>query len=131
MTNGNRRTGAAAFHGCTEVFALTIELPARRLSLPTMPSADILAMIASGTHAENRIRRDRARLVPFALLQGAAALDVARALGNWTRDELTWAISRWASDLRRQGTIAPAEFNALLAIDTTGVPEDPIKTLRR
>jgi hypothetical protein len=96
-----------------------------------MPSAEILAMIASGTDAERQIRSDRARLVPFALLQGAAALDVARALGNWTRDELKWAIGRWAQALRRQGLIAPAEFDALLAIDTTGVPEDPIKALRR
>jgi hypothetical protein len=91
----------------------------------------ILALIASGTDAEDRIRRDRARLVPFALLQGATALDVARALGNCTRDELKMTIGRWAQDLRRQGVIAPAELDALLAIDTTGVPEDPIRTFRR
>jgi len=114
-----------------EVFTLTIELPGQRLSLPTMNREQLLAVIATGTAAERRIRHDHAQAVPLALLQGAEVLEVARALGNWTRDELTWAIGRWASDLRRQGLIAPAERDALLAIDTSGVPEDPIRTLRQ
>src|SRR5262249_1189270 len=66
-----------------------------------MQREQILALIANGTDAEQRIRRDRARLVPFALLQGATALDVARALGDWTRDELQMTIGRWTYDLRR------------------------------
>jgi hypothetical protein len=94
-----------------------------------MDRGQILALIASGTDAEQRIRRDRAYLVPFALLQGATAQDVAVALGNWTRDELSVTIGRWAYDLRRRGLIAPAELDALLAIDITDVPEDPIRTL--
>ena len=73
---------------------MTIDLPGQRLSMPTMDREQILAVIATGTDAERRIQHDRAQLVPFALLQGAAALDVARALGNWTRSELTWAIYR-------------------------------------
>jgi hypothetical protein len=88
-------------------------------------------MIASGTHAEDRIRRDRTHLVPMALLQGATAQDVACALGDWPRDELTMAIGRWAHILRRQGLIAPAELDALLAIDAKDVPEDPIRSLGR
>jgi hypothetical protein len=70
-----------------------------------MQREQILVLIANRTDAEQRIRRDRARLVPFALLQGATALDVARALGDWTRDELQMTIGRWAYDLRRQGVI--------------------------
>src|SRR5262249_35162567 len=112
----------AHFHGCTEVFALTIELPGQRLSMPTMDREQILALIAYGTDAERRIRRDRTHLVPMALLQGATAQDVASALGDWLRDELTMAIGRWAHILRRQGLIAPAELDALLAVDTTDVP---------
>ena len=113
---------------------MTIELPGlpgQPLALPEMPREQILALIASGTEAEQRIRRDRGLLVPFALLQGAAPLDVARALGNWTRSEFKWVVGRWAQELRRRGLIAPAELDALLAIDTTGVPEDPIRTLRQ
>jgi len=121
----------AHFHGCTEVFALTIELPAQRLALRTMPRDQILAMIASGTEAERYIQLLRARLVPLALLQGAAALDVASALGNWTRDEFKWTVGRWAQDLSRRGLIAPAELDALLNVDITDVPQDPIRTLRR
>jgi hypothetical protein len=64
----------------------------------------------------------------MALLQGATAQDVARALGNWTRDELSVTIGRWASELRRRGLITPAELDALLAIDTKDVPEDPVRT---
>jgi hypothetical protein len=110
---------------------LTVERPGQRLVVPTMPREQILALIEDGTDAERRIWHDRGHLVPFALLQGAAALDVARALGNWTRGLLSMTIGPWAYALRRRGLIAPAELEALLAIDTTGVPEDPIRTLRR
>jgi hypothetical protein len=110
---------------------VTTELPGQRLSMPTMTSEQLLAVIANGRDAEQRIRRDRAQAVPFALLQGAAATDVALALGDWTQGEFKFAVGRWACDLRRQGLIAPAELEALLTVDTTGVPEDTITTLRQ
>ena len=96
-----------------------------------MQREQILALIASGTPAEDRIRRAWTHLVPMALFQGATALDVACALGDWSRDELTFAIGPWARALRRQGLIAPAELDALLARDANDVPEDPIRTLGR
>jgi len=105
--------------------------PGERQGVPTMDSGQLLAVIATGTNVVQRIQRERAQLVPAALLQGAAPVDVAHALGNWTRTEFCFAVSRWAYTLRRQGLIAPAELNSLLAIDATGLPEDPVRTRRR
>jgi hypothetical protein len=140
-TQGTERTrhhtgasspGAADLHtGCMEVSALTVEPQGQRLSMPTMGKDQLLAVIEHGRDAEQRIRHDRAQAVPFALLQGAEATDVARALGNWTQGEFKFAVGRWAQDLRRQGLIAPAELEALLTVDTTGVPDDTITTLRQ
>lgn len=88
-----------------------------------MDTAHILAVLAQGTQIETRIREDRAVLVPFALLQGATPLEVAEALGRWTRNELSGAIVRWAWTLRRAGRIAPAERDHLLGLNTDDVPE--------